>query len=228
MLLYGINDYYDSKTDESNPKKDMKEYRIHQPEKRQLQHILLTVLFLSIGYLIIQQTLTEKLIFATFLVLSYWYSAPPLRLKAVPFLDFASNILYILPGILGYYQVTQAFPPLLVIASGFFHTSAMHLFSAIPDINYDAEANIQTTAVVLGKHRALQLCLLLWTFFTITVLYLTHLHPLAMIVVLFPAIPFLLLINQDLKINKIYWYLPYFNTILGGLLFTYLIITNGL
>lgn len=50
----------------------------------------------------------------------------------------------------------------------------------------------------------------------------------ARIEVLFPAIPFLLLINQDLNINKIYWYLPYFNTILGGLLFTYLTITNGL
>jgi 4-hydroxybenzoate polyprenyltransferase len=227
VLLYGINDYYDSETDDLNPKKDMKEYRIRVSDKRRLQRILLAVIIISLGYLITLQTLTEKLIFATFLFLSYWYSAPPIRLKAVPFLDFVSNILYILPGILGYYQVIHTLPSLLIIMSGFFHTSAMHLFSAIPDIEYDNEANIQTTAVVLGKRRALQLCLFLWTFFAITVLYLTHFHTFALIAIFFPAIPLLLLINQDLDIEKIYWYLPYINTILGGLLFTYLSISNG-
>lgn len=227
VLLYGINDYYDSKTDHSNPKKTLKEYRIHQPEKIQLRRILLFIFFLSIGYLIIQTTLTEKLIFASFLLLSYWYSAPPIRLKAIPFLDFASNILYILPGILGYYQVSQTLPSLLIIVSGFLHTSAMHLFSAIPDIKYDAQADIKTTAVTLGKHRALQLCLVLWSMFFVTILYLTQLHPLAFFGVVFPAIPFVLLINQHLDINKIYWYLPYFNTLLGGLLFLYLTLLNG-
>ena len=227
VLLYGINDYYDSETDETNPKKDIKEFRFRSQDKTQLQRILLTALLISIGCMILQQTFTEKLIFTGFLLLSYWYSAPPIRLKALPILDFTSNILYLLPGVLGYYQITQSLPPLLIIVSGFLHTSAMHLFSAIPDIEYDMQANIKTTAVVLGKHRALQLCLILWSAFTVIALYLTQMHPLALIVSLFPAIPLLLLSNQDLNIDKMYWYLPYFNTILGGLLFTYLTITNG-
>jgi 4-hydroxybenzoate polyprenyltransferase len=227
VLLYGINDYYDSETDEANPKKDLKEFRFRAQDKTQLQRILLTVLLLSLSYMLLLQSFTEKLIFTAFLLLSYLYSAPPIRFKAIPVLDFASNILYLLPGVLGYYQITQTLPSLLIFISGFLHTSAMHLFSAIPDLNFDMKANIKTTAVVLGKHRALQLCLILWSAFTVTALYLTEFHPLSALAFLFPAIPLLLLINPKLNIDKIYWYLPYFNTILGGLLFTFLTITNG-
>ena len=83
------------------------------------------------------QDFNERLIFGIFLFLSYFYSAKPIRFKDKPFLDFSSNYLYVMPGIFGFYLVSGSMPALIILVGAYMHISAMHIFSAIPDIEFD-------------------------------------------------------------------------------------------
>ena len=223
IFIYGVNDYWDEETDKLNPKKDEKEHRVSVHERKRLLNVILVVTGLSLILMLFQDN-TERIIFAGFLLLSYFYSAKPLRFKEKPFLDFSSNYLYIMPGILAYYLASAAIPPILYMIGAFLHISAMHIFSAIPDIKYDKNTGIKTTPVFIGAKPSLLLCLLFWLGLSVIVVYLTNFFPLSFLVFLYPAFPLLLLVKSDLNIEDLYWYLPYVNTILGGLLFASLVI----
>lgn len=216
IFLYGINDLFDRDTDQFNLKKENKEIRIRKQEERDLKTILLATQFFSLVALIIQDNWAQRSIFILFIFLSYAYSSPPFRFKARPILDFSSNILYALPGIFGYYQITSQFPPLLIIVALFLWTGAMHLFSAIPDIEADAKAEVTTTAVYVGRTLSLWICFVFWfTFIFITVVIYHAYTPLSYIAFLYPVIPLLLLFGKGLDIEKIYWWYPYINGMLG-------------
>ncbi|NYB51966.1 MAG: prenyltransferase [Methanobacteriaceae archaeon] len=223
IFIYGVNDYWDEETDKLNPKKDEKEHRVLSDERKRLLNIIITVAGLSLVLMLFQDNL-ERIIFAGFLFLSYFYSAPPLRFKDKPFLDFSSNYLYIMPGIFAYYLASHTVPPLIYMLGAFMHISAMHIFSAIPDIEYDRKAGINTTPVFIGMRPSLLLCLIFWMGLSFIVVYLTHFFPISFLVFLYPLFPLLLLIKRDLSIDDLYWYLPYVNTALGGLLFTALVV----
>lgn len=225
IFIYGVNDYWDEDTDRLNPKKGEKEYRLIPQHKRRLVLALVAVGGLSAALMLFQDNV-ERALFLTFLLLSYFYSANPLRFKAVPVLDFCSNMLYIVPGIFAYYLASGGLPPSLVVLAGFFHIAAMHLFSAIPDIECDEKAGIRTTAVVLRKRRSLLLVLAFWSALSVLVIYLTGLHPLAFLVLVYPTFPAALLLSPRLDIDRLYWYLPYVNTALGGLLFAALVLNS--
>lgn len=218
VLIYGVNDWWDQDTDRFNPKKDVKEYRISDADGRDLLLLLALAGAVSLALLFVLDTVGQALLLA-FLFLSYFYSAPPLRFKEVPVLDFSSNMLYIMPGILGYYIAGGALPSLALVLAGYLHISAMHLFSAIPDIGFDATAGMTTTAVVLGRRRSLLLCLAFWSGLAALVIYLAGLHPLSLLVLIYPAVPLALLLRESLSIDQVYWYLPFVNTGLGGLVF---------
>jgi 4-hydroxybenzoate polyprenyltransferase len=213
-----VNDWWDQDTDRFNPKKDVKEYRISDADGRDLLLLLALAGAASLALLLALDTVGQALLFS-FLFLSYFYSAPPLRFKEVPVLDFSSNMLYVVPGILGYYLASGALPPLALVIAGYLHISAMHLFSAIPDIGWDAAAGMTTTAVVLGRRRSLLLCLVFWSGLAVLVIRLAGLHPLSLLVLIYPAVPLALLLRENLSIDRVYWYLPYVNTGLGGLVF---------
>lgn len=219
ILIYGVNDLWDEETDRDNPKKSEKEHRLAPHERHLLVRILILCGALSLALLAIQDT-GQRLIFFVFLFLAYFYSAKPLRFKDVPVLDFASNMLYIMPGIFGYYLAAGAFPPVLFVAAGFFHIAAMHLFSAIPDIAYDRAAGMQTSAVVFGRRISLLVCLGFWACFALLVIILSGYHPLSLPVLLYPLFPAALLARDSIHTETLYWYLPYVNTFLGGLLFS--------
>lgn len=227
VFIYGVNDLWDHETDLKNPKKGEREHLLEERERRSLVVLLLGVSALSAA-LLVSQTMAERAVFCAFLALSYFYSAPPLRFKEVPVLDFSSNMLYIMPGVFGYLLASGSFPPLLLIAAGYFHIAAMHLFSAIPDIGCDREAGITTTAVVLGERRSLALCLAFWSACAALVLFLAGFHPLALPVLLFPAVPLALLLVRTVNTAAAYWYLPYLNTGLGGLAFAAVTIAKGI
>jgi 4-hydroxybenzoate polyprenyltransferase len=227
VFIYGVNDLWDEETDSANPKKDERETRAVELGRSNLRKVVLGVTVLSLILMATQMDLDLMLIFGSFLLLSYFYSARPLRFKAIPFVDFLSNVLYIVPGIFGYYLVAGTMPPLAIILAGVMHVSAMHLFSAIPDIRYDEEAGIRTTAVVLRKRASLELCAVLWSTLALLVIYLADLHPLSFLTLIYPAIPMVLLIRQRMSIERVYWYLPWVNTFLGGLLFTMLVLTKS-
>lgn len=218
LLIYGVNDWWDQETDRFNPKKDVKEYRISDADGRDLLLLLALAGAVSLALLFVLDTVGQALLLA-FLFLSYFYSAPPLRFKEVPVLDFSSNMLYVVPGILGYYIAGGALPSLALVLAGYLHIAAMHLFSAIPDIRFDTAAGMTTTAVVLGRRRSLLLCLSFWSGLAALVIYLAGLHPLSLLVLIYPAFPLGLLLRESLSIDRVYWYLPFVNTGLGGLVF---------
>ena len=188
VLLYGVNDLYDYETDLLNPKKDEREYRIKQGERDMLRRILVAVLALSLALVPLQGGNGERLIFLGFLFLSVFYSAPPLRFKAVPHLDSASNFLYALPGVFAYYHTAGALPPSPILVAAFAHTFAMHLFSAVPDVVFDESTGVRTTAVLLGERAALMLCLVSWTVLALIALTLGHGDPLSLLPLLYPLI----------------------------------------
>lgn len=221
VFIYGVNDYWDRETDRFNARKDGQEHRLADGERTNLRTVLLATGGLSM-LLLVFQDMEARLIFCAFLFLAYFYSAPPLRFKQIPFLDFSSNMLYIMPGIFGFYLASGVFPPLLLVAAGFFHIAAMHLFSAIPDIACDREAGITTTAVLLGRNASLGLCVLFWTALSVVVIRYSGYFPLSYLVLLFPAVPLALLLSPKLRIEEVYRYLPLLNTALGGLTFVIL------
>jgi 4-hydroxybenzoate polyprenyltransferase len=218
VLLYGINDYFDYETDKFNPKKEEKEYLIEDIEKKDLYFILIFITSLSILLLFLQRDIIEIIIFSSFLLLSYFYSAKPIRLKAIPFLDFSSNFLFALPGVFAYYHISESLPIPLVLLAAFFHTSAMHLFSAIPDIKYDKKAKLKTTAVLLGEKVSMVLCLAFWTGLVVVTIYLGG-NLFKYLTLIYPVITLILLLSNR-KADQLYWFFPYLNIGLGGLLFS--------
>ena len=225
VFIYGVNDYWDEETDKDNPKKDEIEHRIIDNEKRKLLKAIYLITGISLVLMIFQTNL-ERILFSLFLILSYFYSSPPLRFKERPFLDFSSNYLYVIPGIFAYSMITNSLPSLIIMLGAYFHISAMHIFSAIPDIKYDRKAGINTTPVFIGEKLALILTLLFWLILSVIVILLADFRLLSFLVILYPLFPLLMLIKDDLDINKLYWYLPYVNTSLGGLLFTLLVLNS--
>ncbi|MFZ0441910.1 MAG: prenyltransferase [Methanobacterium sp.] len=188
IFIYGVNDYWDEETDILNPKKDEKEYRVKNAERKKL----LNAIYLVTGFsliLMVFQNLPEKIIFTIFLLLSYFYSAKPLRFKEKPFLDFSSNYLYIMPGIFAYYLASHSIPSLIILVGAYLHISAMHIFSAIPDIKYDTDAGITTTPVFIGEKASLILCLIFWLGLSIIVVNLAGYYPLSFLVFLYPIFP---------------------------------------
>jgi 4-hydroxybenzoate polyprenyltransferase len=225
VFIYGVNDYWDEETDKNNPKKDEKEHRIVVNEKEKLIKVICLVTGLSLVLMVFQTNL-ERVLFSVFLILSYFYSSPPFRFKERPFLDFSSNYLYIMPGIFAYSMIANSLPSLIIMLGAYFHISAMHIFSAIPDIKYDREAGINTTPVYMGKKPALILTLIFWLILSVIVIILADFRLLSLLVLIYPLFPLLILFKDDLQIDKLYWYLPYVNTSLGGLLFVALVLYN--
>ena len=187
-------------------------------ERKMLRNLLTITGILSLILIPFQKDNTERIIFTVFLFLSYFYSAKPLRFKTIPFLDSASNILYILPGVFSYYQVTGNLPLTIIIAGAFLHTSAMHLFSAVPDIEFDKQVNLRTTAVLLGEKMSLILCLILWSGLAVIIMMVDNYSIASLLPLIYPAMVTYLLLAKR-KAETVYWFYPYINTGLGGLLF---------
>ncbi|MBN1682995.1 prenyltransferase [Candidatus Bathyarchaeota archaeon] len=218
ILLYGVNDLYDAETDRLNPKKGTKEYLINDKDTKNIWSILWVILLLSLVLVLRMTDNVERLIFGSFIFLSWFYSSKPIRFKAMPFLDSASNILFALPGIFAYYQVSRNLPPPLIIVAAFAHTTAMHLFSAIPDIKPDKEVKLNTTAVTLGTKKSLIACFLLWTLLSAITISQSSGSILSYLTLIYPIMPLALLFTKT-KTEQVYWYYPYINITLGGILF---------
>lgn len=220
VFLYGVNDYYDEDTDIFNPKKEDKEYRVTSKDKRNLLVLILTSLVFGIFLMLLQPDIIAMTLFVFFLLLSFLYSAKPIRFKARPFLDFMSNFLYVVPAVLAFYQLRFFIPPVLPLLAAFMWTSAMHLFSAVPDIEADKQANITTTAVLIGAIPSLILCFVFWFTFAIILVFITPWNaPWNLLMFVYPVIPLYLILRRSANIEKVYWLYPYWNAIFGLILF---------
>ncbi len=220
IFLYGVNDISDKDTDAFNPKKNDKEYRAVKQDERKLYGLVFVSFLYGAVLVAFQPTMVARFIFLSWMALSFLYSAPPLRLKARPALDFLSNMLYVLPAILAFHQLTLDIPPILPLLAAFSWAWAMHLFSAIPDIEADRKAGIQTTAVVLGKRLSLVLCFIFWTFFAGTLVFIVQWNlPFSLLALVYPAIPIYVLARPETDIERVYWYYPYFTGVFGMVIF---------
>ncbi len=218
LFLYGVNDYFDRDADVFNQKKGTMEYRFKLADENFLSGLIKICVFISIIFILFLQPFLAKLTAALFTFLSYFYSATPLRFKTKPIIDSVSNVLYILPGIIGYLQTSTTHPPVSIIIGLWCWVMAMHLFSAIPDINSDKKANILTTAVYLGKSKSLLLCTFLWSVFFLNIYSLIP-FGLGSALIIYPLIPLINLVFKSINLTKTYWYYPYINNIFGFLIF---------
>ena len=150
LLIYGVNDIYDQDTDAANPRKGSIEgARIRQSEVRL---IAWAVAIVNVPFLVFFLVTLPPLANAAILLyvgVFVFYSAPPLRFKARPFLDSLSNAAYALPLVivplaLG---VTLVWPAAIGLMAW---SVAKHAFDAVQDIVEDRDAGIETTAVRLG------------------------------------------------------------------------------
>lgn len=221
FFLYGVNDYFDKEIDIANPKKDEKEYVFTKSDKNMLLLGILITFIIGTFLTIISTELIQTL-FLLFFLLSFFYSAPPIRFKNVPFLDGISNGLYIIPGLIGFALTQNTLPNYLIFIAGISWTASMHLFSAIVDIEADKKSNVKTTAVILGFEKAIILCIIYWLIFCASIFKLTGINILSTTLTIYPLVSIYALFNKD-KINNIYWKFPYINNILGFGAFLYII-----
>ena len=150
LLIYGVNDIYDQDTDAANPRKGSIEgARIRQSEVRL---IAWAVAIVNVPFLVFFLVTLPPLANAAILLyvgVFVFYSAPPLRFKARPFLDSLSNAAYALPLVI--VPLALGVTPVWAAAIGLMAWSvAKHAFDAVQDIVEDRDAGIETTAVRLG------------------------------------------------------------------------------
>lgn len=150
LLVYGINDIYDFETDIRNPKKAKYEMLVRPEMHRSLWKwiAVLNTPFIVAAIFLAPRALPFLL---AFILLSVFYSAPPIRAKEVAFVDSFFNVLYVLPGAFSYQLLSGEFPPPAVIFAAGLWTAAMHAYSAIPDIESDTAARMETIATKLGS-----------------------------------------------------------------------------
>ena len=212
VFLYGVNDVFDADVDAENPKKDDREVRY-----RGGRDVVLVVLACGVlGVAALPALPTQgALAMLAFLALSVQYSAPPFRFKTTPFLDSLSNGLYVLPGVVTYAAVAGGFPPVAAVAGGWLWTMAMHTFSAVPDIEPDRRAGIETTATFLGERRTYAYCGAVWT--AAAAVFALVDPRLGALLGVYPV--FLAWVAlSDVAVDRAYWWFPFLNTTVGALL----------
>ena len=212
VYLYGINDRFDRDTDQYNPKKEGREARYRGRLSVTLAVAASGVLLLPVAAGLPQATWGYL---AGWAVLATAYSAPPARLKARPFLDSLSNGLYVLPGMAAYVALAGQHPPLAAVLGAWAWSMAMHTFSAVPDVEADRAAGVNTTATWLGPGRALWYCGLLWAGAALGFGLVDWRLGAAL-----GVYPLLLaaVVGAEVSIDRAYWWYPAVNAIVGGVL----------
>ncbi|AUX08837.1 lycopene elongase/1,2-hydratase [Halalkaliarchaeum desulfuricum] len=209
VLLYGVNDVFDAEIDAVNPKKDDREARWKG------DWFVFAVVTVSgvLGLALFAVTPTDAWPWlAGFFLLAVGYSTPPLRFKTTPFLDSLSNGLYVLPGIAAYVTVAGAQPPAAAVVGAWLWTMGMHTFSAIPDIEPDRAAGIQTTATVLGEARTFAYCGGVWLLSAIGFALVDV--RLGALLLVYPVAVFFVY-RSGIDVARAYWWYPALNTLVG-------------
>jgi len=212
VYLYGVNDLFDRDVDETNPKKEGREARYRGGRAVTAVVAVCGLLLIPVAALLSEQAWPYL---AGWFLLATEYSAPPLRFKTTPLLDSLSNGLYVLPGAAAYAAVAGAHPPLLAVAGGWLWAMGMHTFSAIPDIEPDREAGIDTTATYLGETAAFAYCAATWLLSAVIFALLDY--RLGLLLLAYPLLVFGIR-RLQVDVDRAYWWYPAVNTLVGALL----------
>ncbi len=220
LFVYGMNDIADSDTDMHNDKKGSYEIKVQKNEKRNviIASILLMIPFVPLFF---RASLYEQIALVVFIVFGLIYSLPPLRLKAIPFVDSLSNgVLYTMAGLMGYFASSGKEISVLPYTAAFLWASTMHAYSAIPDIEADTKAGIKTIATVLGQRNSILLCGFSYVLIAGMLVYSGYMYHALL------AIPYIVLILLSLykfkkqnNIFSIYKVYPYVTYVVGALVY---------
>jgi 4-hydroxybenzoate polyprenyltransferase len=212
VFLYGVNDVFDADIDAENPKKDDREVR-YQGDWLVPVAVVASGIF-GVAFVFVLPAVGGGAM-AAFLLLAVEYSAPPLRFKTTPFLDSLSNGLYILPGVVAYAAIAGSAPPLAAVAGGWLWAMGMHTFSAIPDIEPDRNAGIETTATFLGESRTYAYCAACWL---AAAAVFALVHPFFGAVLGGYPVFVAAVVASDVDVDRAYWWFPFLNTLAGMVL----------
>lgn len=238
LLVYGVNDLFDAETDALNPKKQGYESRL--TEKR-IPHLIIYIVLAQAPWILLAlsslmfspfspMAVVPGLLLCLFFFFAIFYSAPPIRAKARPFIDSAFNILYLFPGLISYVSLSPALNgfqmefrfPWLATLAGACWCMAMHAYSAVPDIEADTRARLRTIATELGARKTLILCSMLYTTSAIIACFIIDSTALRSIFLLLGAVYVILmrisLIRKD-DLMPVYKRFPLVNTLVGMTLF---------
>lgn len=165
IYVWGINDFYDAPFDSLDPIKSTRNYFCSDHfENNPLKGYL--VLIIPVGSSLICSFLLGFdifLIFFIFLIIGHFYSAPPLRFKEKPFLDFITHGFYVggffffLGGrIMSTTSVLLTQPLFLLLFSLSIIDGAWIQFnSQLIDFEIDKVGDQSTTSLFIGKKKSL-------------------------------------------------------------------------
>lgn len=152
---YGINDIYDYKTDKINPrKKTFQGHIVHPKNEKFIKNISIFIILAFLLSVLLTKNLLSMGIAVIFVLLGYYYSAPPFRLKEKPPLDSLSNglIYWSLPFSLGF-SLSGNFSGFPIIKNLWLTlgVTAVHAITTIMDFSVDKKSGIMTFATRFGK-----------------------------------------------------------------------------
>jgi 4-hydroxybenzoate polyprenyltransferase len=183
LAMYGINDVFDYESDLRNPRKGgahgaVLDRRLHTATlwAAALTCLPFLVFLVAVGSPLSWLVLAASMFFVVF------YSAPPLRLKEVPFADSAtSSIHFFSPAVYGLVLAGAAWTPQLVAIIGAFALwgVASHAFGAVQDVVADREAGIASVATVRGARWTVRFSLACYALAGLVMLLTTWPGPLA-------------------------------------------------
>lgn len=154
LAMYGINDVFDYESDIRNPRKGGAHGAILD---RRMHRITLWAAGLSclpfVVFLVIAGSPLSWLVLALSLFFVVFYSAPPLRLKEVPFADsITSSIHFFSPAVYGLVLAGAVWTWQLaaIILAFALWGVASHAFGAVQDVAADRQAGISSIATARG------------------------------------------------------------------------------
>jgi len=191
LAMYGINDVFDYESDLRNPRKGGAHGAVLD---RRMHRITLWAAALSclpfVAYLVVVGNPASWLVLAASLLFVVFYSAPPLRLKEVPFADsVTSSIHFFSPAVyaLVLAGATWTWQLALVIVAFALWGVASHAFGAVQDVAADREAGISSIATARGARWTVWFSLACYSAAGLVMLFTAWPGPLAAIV----ALPYL-------------------------------------
>ncbi len=192
LAMYGINDVFDYESDLRNPRKGGAHGAVLD---RRMHRITLWAAALTcapfVVYLAIVGGPVSWAVLAASLFFVVFYSAPPLRLKEVPFADsVTSSIHFFSPAVYGLVLAGAAWTwQLAVVILAFaLWGVASHAFGAVQDVVADREAGIASIATARGARWTVWFALTCYAAAGVTMLATAWPGPLAAVV----AVPYLI------------------------------------
>ncbi len=157
LLIFGVNDIHDIVSDRLNPRKRNGLYGVRLSPSRipflRRACLISAVFILAVSLLSLNlQTAALTLVLV---LLAYFYSAPPVRLKERPVLDSLSNgALFFLIFLCGYSYGQDIFSAPTRFLWACLAISGVHALGAVMDFESDLRSGQRTIATWLGQRQA--------------------------------------------------------------------------